>query len=286
MHILLAGSTGVIGRQLVPVLTEFGHSVTGLSKSHGVDLFDRNGVLRVVGELQPDVIVHMATAIPRAINPRKIDRDFELTNRLRTEGTHNLVEAAQKVGISQFVAQSLAYAYEPGPGLADETAPFLNEAPRQFKAIVDAVEELERSTLEMGGLALRFGHLHGPGTVYAKDGSFTEQVRQRRVPIVGGGRSVFSFVDVRDAARAVALAIDARASGVLNVVDDEPMQIKEWLPEFAKDVGGPAPKRVPTFVARLLAGGWGAAFMTRLRGASNLRARQLLDWDPIHPFGP
>jgi nucleoside-diphosphate-sugar epimerase len=267
------------------MLTKAGHSVTGISRSEGADVLDRDAVLKAVAEARPDVVVQMATAIPKAINPRKVTRDFELTNRLRSEGTRNLVEAAQDVGARRFVAQGLAYAYEPGPGLADENAPFWQDPPKQFVAVLDALVELERATLEACGLVLRFGHLHGPGTIYAPDGSFTEQVRKGQVPIVGEGRSVFSFVDVRDAARAVASAIDAQVSGVLNVVDDNPTPISEWLPEFAQNVGGRMPQHVPTFVAKLTAGGWGAAFMTQLRGASNDRARQVLDWYPAYPFG-
>lgn len=279
MRVLVAGATGVIGRRLVPLLSAVGHEVVPLSRSTGVDVLDRDATIQAVRRAAPDAIVHLLTAIPRTINPRALARDFALTNRLRTEGTRNLVDAAPGARI---ITQGVAYAYEPGPGPADEDTPLWADPPKQFRPVRDGLMELERLTAAADGLVLRFGHLTGPGTVYAQDGSTTLAVQAGRMPVVGDGGSVFSFTSTHDAATAVVAALDRDVTGVLNVVDDTPVPVREWLPAFARRLGAPEPKHVPAMMARLAVGGWGLAFMTRLRGADNARARLRLDWRPRH----
>ena len=297
MRVFVAGGTGVIGRQMVPQLVKSGHDVTVLIRpSHGnvptsedvefvvADALDREGVVRAIVDASPDAIVHMLTSIPEEINPRRLLRHFSLTNRLRTEGTRNLLEGAGRAGVHRFVAQGLAYAYEPSrPGLAAEVAPLWTEPPRQFAPVLDALTYHERRTTEAGGLVLRLGHLYGPGTIYDPDGSFIREVGAGKVPIVGQGKSMFSFVHTEDVASAIVAAVESDVTGILNVVDDEPTPIGEWLPVLARLVGGPAPRHVPAAWARIAIGSWGLAFMTQLRGASNKRARHLLDWEPRYP---
>jgi nucleoside-diphosphate-sugar epimerase len=266
MRIVLAGPTGVIGRELVPMLSGAGHEVVGLSRSQGTDVLDPDAVISLFDTTRPDAIIHMATAIPASINPRRMVRDYQLTNRLRREGTRNLLEAAQQVGTPRFISQSLAYAYHPAGGLAEETAPLWQQPPKQFASVLDALVDLEQRTIDAGGLVLRFGHLHGPGTISAPDGSFTAQIKAGRVPIVGSGQSVFSFTHTSDAAAAIVAALDTGTTGVLNIVDDDPSETREWLPEFARRLDAPVPKHLPTAIAKLAVGGWGAAFMTQLRG--------------------
>ncbi|MET7394512.1 NAD(P)-dependent oxidoreductase [Dactylosporangium sp. NPDC005572] len=289
MRVLVAGATGVIGSRLVPLLDAVGHQVVamvrrGTSAGAGVevveaDALDREAVRRAVRAAAPDAVVNLLTAIPPEVNPRRLARDFAVTNRLRTEGTRNLVEAA---GGARIVSQGLAYAYQPGAGLANEDAPlWTRRTPKQFVPVLAALVELERTTTAAGGLVLRFGHLHGPGTVYAADGSFARQVRAGKVPLVGGGHAVFSFTHTEDAASAIAAALDRdAAAGVLNVVDDEPTALRDWLPRYASILGGPRPKPAPAALARLAVGGWGVAFMNELRGADNARARLELNWRP------
>lgn len=289
MRVLIAGSTGVIGRALVPLLEATGHEAIGLSRSQGVDLLDAAAVRKAVRQAAPDAVLHMATAIPAELNPRKFDRDFALTNRLRTEGTRNLVAAAGEIGVGRIISQGVAFGYEPGPGFANEDVPLWTEgAPKQFAPAVEALASLERRTTEAGGLVLRFGHLYGPGTVFDTDGSFTTTIRAGKMPLVGKGESVFSFTHTHDAATAIVAALDKpNATGVLNVVDDEPLLIRDWLPEFARSLGAPAPKRLPVWLARLAVGGFGVVFMNGLRGADNARARMTLNWRPRHPsFAP
>jgi nucleoside-diphosphate-sugar epimerase len=294
MRVLVAGATGVIGRHLTPLLVSVGHEVFGLTRPnapHGRveefggtsiegDLLDANTVLAAAREVRPDAVVHMATAIARDLNPRKMSEEFAVTNRLRTEGTRNLLRAAADVGTQRVVAQSVAFGYEPGPGLADETAPLFQNPSRDFAPLQQALLDLERQTIDAGGVALRFGHLYGPGTSFAADGPLTASVKAGKVPLVGHGTAVFSFTHCHDAATAVVAALDRPVTGVLNVVDDDPTPVAEWLPAMARLVHGPRPKSLPAWLARPVAGSWGVTYFTRLRGASNARAKVELDWKP------
>lgn len=291
MRVLVAGSSGVIGRQLVPVLQEAGHEVVGLARTARpstaeivkVDALDRQAVVRAVRNTRPDAIVNMLTAIPKRIDPKRLAQDFELTNRLRVVGTENLLAAAAEVGVGRIVAQGLAYAYEPlGHGLADEDTPLWLDPPKPFMPVLDALKKLERATLGAGGTVLRYGHLYGPGTSYAADGSFVQQVRDRQVPLVGGGAATFSFTHTVDAATAVQAVLETGHTGVFNVVDDDPAPMSEWLPYLASTLGAPEPRRAPAFLARWAVGPWGVAFMTRLRGADNARAQRILGWKPSY----
>lgn len=294
MRVLVAGATGVIGRRLVPVLAAAGHDVVGLARSRDraapdtevvvADALDREGLIHAVRDAAPEAVVNMLTAIPPETDPKRLARDFAATNRLRTEGTRNLTDAATLAGARRIIAQGLAYAYQPASGRADEDAPLWTDGtPRQFVPVLAALMELERTTAEAGGLVLRFGHLYGPGSMYAADGSFLKGVRAGKIPLVGGGNSVFSFTHADDAATAVVAALDKDVTGVLNVVDDAPVPLHEWLPAVAAILDAPAPKTVPAALARLAVGGWGVAYMNRLRGADNTRARLRLDWRPRHP---
>lgn len=292
MKVLVAGATGVIGRQVVPLLAEVGHDVVtmvrpgrgGGRRSPGVvvaDALDAEAVRVAVGRAEPDAVVDLLTAVPRTVNPRHIGRDMAMTNRLRTEGLANLVAAAPG---TRLIVESLAYAYRPtgGPPAGEDQSLWV-DGPRPFRPVAAALVEHERMAREAGAVVLRFGHLYGPGSSYAADGSFVAQVRAGKVPIVGDGGSVFSFTHAHDAATAVAAALDKPIRGVLNIVDDDPTPIGTWLPELARMVGGPAPKGAPRAMARLAVGAWGVAFMTGLAGADNHRARLHLDWRPGHP---
>jgi nucleoside-diphosphate-sugar epimerase len=185
--------------------------------------------------------------------------------------------------VRRIIAQGLAYAYEPGDGPADEETPLWERPPAPFASSMAALRELETTTTRAGGTVLRLGHLYGPGTMFAPDGSFTDDVRAGKVPLAGAGASVFSFVHVADVATAVVAALDHDVQGVLNVVDDDPTPIRDWLPEMAEVLGAPRPRRLPLALVRLAAGGWGAAYLGRLRGADNTRARQVLGWRPRYP---
>lgn len=294
MKTLIVGATGALGRPLVPLLAASGHEVLAASRSgrpglvDGIpgtstvrlDVLDRDAVHRVVEQHRPDAIVHVATAIPDPIDPKRVGDQFALTNRLRTEGTANLVAAAEAVGVSRFVAEGLAYAYQPGDAIRKEEAPLWADPPRTYAPVVAALAELEERTRGADGTVLRIGHLYGPGTAYAPDGSLTAMVRARKLPLVGRGASWYSFVHVEDAASAILAAIDRPVTGTFNVVDDEPLRTREWLPWLAERLGARTPQRIPATVARLAIGPFGVTFMDGLAGASNTRARDALRWQP------
>jgi nucleoside-diphosphate-sugar epimerase len=247
------------------------------------DALDRAAVMDAVLEAQPDAIVQEVSRLPGFVNPRRMTAQMAATNRLRTEGTANLLAAADAVGVSRFVAQSIAFGYAPqGPRVVDEDAPLNLAAPRQLRPVVEAVAELERQVLEASGVVLRYGMFYGPGTSFARDGDTARTVRRRAFPIAGDGEGRWSFVHVRDAAEATVAALGFDGPGVFNVVDDHPAPLREWLPEYARLLGARPPRRVPLWLVRLSAGPVAAEGMTQQRGASNARARAELGWTPRH----
>lgn len=288
MKVLVAGGSGAIGRQLVPQLEAAGHEVVGLARTASplatlaVDALDRRAVGLAVSDVAPAAVVNMLTAIPARLDPRRTREEFALTNRLRTEGTRNLLDAARESGARRIITQGLAFPYQPGAGLADEETPLWRRTPAEFAPNLAALQELEAMTGAANGTVLRLGHLYGPGTTFAPDGSFTDDVRAGKVPIAGSGASVFSFVHVADVASAIVAALDHPVPGVLNIVDDNPTPIGIWLPELAEVLGAPPPRRLPRVLVRLAAGAWGAAYLGGLRGADNSRARRVLGWQPRH----
>jgi len=299
MRVFLAGATGVIGRPLVRMLIAEDHQVTGMTRSPQkvdalraagaepvvADALDAEAVMRAVSEAQPDAVIHQLTAIPQRLDPRKIERDFALTDRLRTKGTRHLVAAAQAAGVPRLIAQSIAFAYAPGPvgTVHRETDPLNMNPPQQFRRTAGALAELERTVLGAGGLVLRYGYFYGPYGGISRTGAMARDVMRRRLPIVGKGQGVWSFIHIEDAARATVAALTRGRSGAYNVVDDEPAAVSEWLPALADSLGARRPHRVPTFIARPMAGSYGVATMTRAQGASNELAKRDLGGTPEHP---
>ena len=299
MRVFVAGATGAIGRLLVPRLLAAGHEVTGMTRSEEraarlrdagadavvCDVYDRDALARALGEARPEVVVNELTDIPPALNPRRFESQMAGLNRIRTEGYRNLVDAARAAGARRLVAESIAFIYAPGRGAAAEDDPLWDDVPEPFATTLRATLEGERTVLDSGleALVLRYGWFYGPGTQYAADGATTQMIRKRRFPIVGGGAGLSSFIHVEDAAEATVAAVDASATGVLNIVDDEPAAAHEWLPEVAQRLGAKPPRHAPAFVARLAAGSFAVAFSTQQRGASNARAKEALGWAPARP---
>lgn len=299
MRVFVAGASGALGRPLVKRLVAAGHEVTGMTRREEraaeireagaeavvCDVFDAEALREAVTAARPEAVVHALTALPPRFKPKA---DYlAATNRVRTEGTRNLVKAAQAAGARRIVAESVAFFYEPeGDWVKDEEARLLVDAPGRFAAGRDALVELEQRVTEAEGLegvVLRFGWFYGPGTYYAPDGSMAEETRKRRNPIVGAGTGRFSFVHIEDAATAVVAALDHGSPGAYNVVDDEPAELREWLPVYAAALGAKPPRRVPAWLARLVAGPDLAAAAVEMRGASNAKAKRDLSWQPAHP---
>ncbi len=251
-----------------------------------VDALDRPAVLAAIAAARPDAVVHQLTALAGIGSPRDFDGTFALTNRLRTEGTDNLLEGARLAGASRFVAQSYAgwpYAHDGGP-VKTEDDPLDPEPVPSMAASLAAIRHVEATVTAADGIVLRYGGLYGPGTGLAAGGEQAELVRKRRFPVVGGGAGVWSFIHVDDAAAATLAALERGTPGAIyNVVDDDPAPVAEWLPALATAVGAKPPRRVPRWLGRIAAGPAVTAMMTEVRGASNAKARRELGWQPARP---
>jgi nucleoside-diphosphate-sugar epimerase len=293
VRVFVAGGTGVVGRRLVPQLVARGHQVTatttGASKlglleqlgAEGVvmDGLDAVSVGEAVAAARPDAIVNQMTALSEAHagkpNLRKADRFFATTNRLRSEGTDHLLAAAEATGVTNFVAQSHASFN----GIREGGWVKTEEDPLEVVEGTKAINHLEDVVVKAGGAVLRYGGLYGPG---ATDDQ-VKVVRKRLFPLVGDGSGYFSWVHVDDAASATVLAVEQQVKGVFNIVDDEPAPVSEWLPYLAECAGAKPPRRVPAWLARLLAGEMVAGMMTEGRGFSNAKAKRELGWELRYP---
>jgi nucleoside-diphosphate-sugar epimerase len=299
MRVFVAGASGAIGRPLVRQLLAAGHEVTGMTRRQEkaeeiraagaeavvCDVFDAEALREAVVAAAPEAVVHVLTALPERFDPKS---DYlGPTNRIREEGTRNLIAAARAAGARRLIAESVAFFYRPeGERVKGEEAPFAGAAPGNFGAAMAAIADLERQVLGaegIEGLVLRFGWLYGPGTYYDRGGQQADEVRRRRLPIVGPGTGVFSFVHVDDAAAAIVAALSSGAAGVYNVSDDEPAPLRDWVPAYAEALGAKPPRRVPVWLARLVAGAELTGSALELRGASNAKARRELGWEPAHP---
>jgi nucleoside-diphosphate-sugar epimerase len=301
MKVFVAGATGVIGRQLVPRLVARGHEVVGTTRSASkqelvrslgarpvvADALDPDAVAQAVSCAEPEVVVHQLTALSGEFDMRHIDRFFETTNRLRTEGTDHLLAAARAVGARRFVAQSYAGwpAARTGAPVKGEDAPFDPDPPKQLRGMLDAIRHLEDAVTGaewLEGVVLRYGGLYGPGTTLSADpaASHSVAIRKRQFPVVGEGGGIWSFIHVDDAAAATAIAVERGRRGIYNVVDDEPAPARVWMSELARVLGAKPPRRVPRWVGRLLAGEAATLMLTEVRGASNEKAKRELGWTP------
>jgi nucleoside-diphosphate-sugar epimerase len=296
MKVFVAGASGAIGGPLVRQLVAAGHEVTGTTRraeraaeiratgANAVvcDVFDREALEAAVRNAAPEVVVNELTSLPQDYNPRKID--YAPTNQVREEGGSNLMKAALAAGARRYVTQSIAFLYAPeGEWVKDEEARPFEDAPAPFDGGVRAVLAHEREVLEtdgIEGLVLRYGQFYGPGTYYAPDGSIAKQVRKRMLPVIGPGTGIASFIHVGDAASATVAALDRGDPGIYNVTDDEPAPMREWLPIYAEALGSKPPRRLPTWLIRLVGGKAAVQFGVHLRGASNAKAKRELGWQP------
>jgi nucleoside-diphosphate-sugar epimerase len=292
VRVLVAGGSGVLGRRLIPQLVARGHQVTatttssaklGLLEQLGADAVVMDGLDAVsVGEAvaaaEPETIVNQMTGLSEAHagkpNLRKAERFFATTNRLRSDGIDHLLAAAEATGVSHVVAQSHASFN----GIREGGWVKTEEDPLEVVEGTRAINHLEDVVVNAGGAALRYGAFYGPG---ANDQ--VKFVRKRLFPLVGGGTGYVSWVHVDDAASATVLAVERQAKGVFNIVDDEPAPVSEWLPYLAECAGAKPPRRVPAWLARLLAGEMMVGMVTEGRGFSNAKAKRELGWELRYP---
>lgn len=295
VRVFVAGGTGVVGRRLVRLLVDRGHQVTATTTSPAkLDMLAQSGAEAVVmdgldavsvGEAvagaRPDVIVHQMTAIAGAPDLKHMDRWFARTNRLRTEGTDHLMAAAEGIGGAHIVAQSYAgwNGIRTGGWVKTEDDPLDRHAGTPAQPVMDAVRHVEDTVVKADGAVVRYGWLYGPGVL----DDLVAPLRKRQFPLVGSGAGHTSWVHLDDAANATALVVEQLASGVFNIVDDEPAAAREWLPYLAACAGAKPPMRVPAWLARPLAGQVAVAVMTEGRGFSNAKAKRELGWQLRYP---
>ena len=303
MKVFVAGATGAIGRQLVPMLTEQGHEVTAMTRTAAkedlirrmgarpavADALDPEAIAQVMAEAEPEVVIHELTDLTGTF-ARNIDKAFATTNRLRTEGTDHLLAAARAVGARRFIAQSFAgWPFKRvGGQVKSEEDPLDESPPKPIRQTLAAIRHLEDTVTRadgIEGLALRYGGFYGPGTSLALNppGELTEMIRKRRFPIVGSGTGIWSMIHIRDAASATAAALERGEPGLYNVVDDEPTEVSTFVTEVANVIGAKPPRHVPLGLGRLLGGEAGAIMMTEIRGASNTKAKRELGWELRYP---
>jgi len=293
MRVFVAGGSGVIGRRPVPQLVARGHQVTATTTSAGklgllerlgaegvvMDGLDAVSVGEAVAAAQPDTIVNQMTALSEAhagkANLRRADRFFASTNRLRSEGIDHLLAAAEATGVSHVVAQGHASMNGIRRGGWVKT----EEDPLEVIEGTKAITHLEDVVVKAGGAVLRYGGFYGPG---ANDDQIMA-LRKRLFPLVGRGTGHVSWVHVDDAASATVLAVEQKAKGVFNIVDDEPAPISQWLPYLAECAGAKRPRRVPAWLARLLAGEMVVGIMLEGRAFSNAKAKRELGWELRYP---
>jgi nucleoside-diphosphate-sugar epimerase len=303
MKIFIAGASGAIGTHLVPQLVARGHDVVGTTRTPEktgalralgaepavVDALDPDSVAEAVAKAEPEVVVHQLTALNGPPDLKRAKEMAAATNRLRTEGTDNLLSAARAVGVRKVVAQSNAgWMERAGAGLADESAPLEPHPPADAEELVGALRHLEEAVTGIGwaeGIAIRYGGFYGPGTGLSREpGAFmSELVRERKFPVVGGGAGVWSMVHIADAAAATVAIIERGTAGIYHVADDDPARASVWLPELARSLGAAPPRRIPAWIVRLVAGKAAVDMMTRARGISSTKVKRELGWAPRYP---
>ena len=302
MKVFVAGGGGAIGKPLIAQLVQRGYEVVAMARWRmsgdrlrglGADVviadaLDRPSVIRAMLQARPEIIIHQLTALSQMKNLRNFDREFALTNRLRTQGTDHLLEAARQAGVRRIIAQSYGnWNYQrSGSALKTEDDPFDPHPPVNQKQSLAAIRHLEAAVLKedgIEGIALRYGNFYGPGNGISEGGEIAAQVRKRRLPIIGDGGGVWSFVHIDDAAAAAVAAIERGDPGVYNIADDTPAPVADWLPELARALGAKPPRHIPVWLGRLAAGEVTVSMMTQIRGTSNAKAKRELGWTPRYP---
>lgn len=297
MHVFVAGATGVLGRRLVATCTERGHEVVGLSRDERGDavvseaggeprrgdLFDRESLVEAAAGA--DVVVHAATKIPTESDPA--DEAWALNDRVRREGTENLVATAGAVDADRYLQQSVVWvARQPDGSPFDETAE--PHPDRSTQSALDAERTVETGSEDHGfdPVVLRGGSFYAADAAHTRQ--FGERLLERDLPVIGRGLlgrrdATLSFLHADDASRAYAAAVEGEASGCFHVVDDEPVTYARFLRAFADRLDAPPPRRVPAWLARLFVGKEVVDLLSRPMPTSNDRFADAFDWAPQYP---
>lgn len=296
MKILIAGATGAIGKPLINLLVPLGHAIYGMTQSaekaqalaeKGINplmlnALDREAVFSAIDAIRPDIVIDMLTHLPKEYTPESMRQAAEADASLRLEGGGNLQAAAEKYGASRYIAQSSAFWYAPGEGLADETASLAFDASPGIASGAHVYAEIEERVLgssAIEGVSLRFGFFYGPGTWFHPGGDVANQIQQQRFPIIGQGQGIWNFIHIEDSAKAIVSAIQC-APGIYNIVNDQPIEMGHWLPAFADYLGAPQPLKITEEEGTRTRGSDAVYYATKLRGASNAKAKQAFNFKP------
>lgn len=295
MKVLIAGATGAIGKPLLSRLGDAGLEIFALVRSRKAadtrhnsqvrelvaDALDAASVLDVVRQTKPEVIINELTSLPKHYTPEEMRAAAARDEEVRIRGNANLLAAAQAANCRRYVLQSSAFWYAPGSGLADESASLALDASPGIAAGCSNYAALEAAAQDSGldTVVLRYGFFYGPGTWFSREGDVGDQVRRREMPVIGRGEGVWNWVHVDDAAAATCAAISADP-GVFNVVNDQPVPQSVWLPAFARFISAPEPPTVSEEEALRKYGSDTVYYATKLRGASNQKARGALAFTP------
>jgi 2-alkyl-3-oxoalkanoate reductase len=296
MKVFIAGATGAVGRPLISRLVATGHDVIGMTSSERglqrvkengaegliADVLDIRAVQAAMNKVRPDTVVDELTSLPKHYTPQEMRAAADRDRTVRLEGGRNLQDAARAAGVRRYIVQSTGFFYGPGSGLAAETEPLALDASPAVSASVRTYMQIEQRVLsssDLEGVALRYGFFYGPGTWFTPDGDVADQVRDQKLAIAGSGQGIWSWVQVEDAAAATVAALEC-TPGAYNVVDSDPSELSVWLPAFAAFVGAPEPPRISEADALQSAGPDWIYYSTRLRGASNRKAKQELRFTP------
>lgn len=297
MKVFVAGSTGAIGRPLIAQLLNAGYDVFGMTRSEArshrlaeqgatpvvVNVLDAEAVDEAIHRIQPNVVIDQLTSLPQTYTRQSMQAAAARNAHTRQQGGAHLQNAAESAGVHCYILQSCAFWYAPGPGLADEDTLFAFESSPAIAAGTRMYADLEQRVLSasnLDGIALRYGFFYGPGTWYAPDGDMAQQVRQQQFPIVGEGQGVWSWIHVEDAAAATVAVVEHGTKGVYNIVDDNPTEMRVWLPAYASWLGAEPPLQVSVEKILKTQDADTVYYATRLRGASNAKAKQALGFQP------
>jgi nucleoside-diphosphate-sugar epimerase len=294
--VFLAGASGVIGRRLIPLLVAAGHDVIGLTRSEAKspalatlgatpvvgNVFDLDRLRLLMTDARPQAVISELTDLPQQFDLRKLSTYYAANNRVRREGTANVLTAARDAGATRAIVESMAIWYAPAPGPPrTETDPLYVTAPEPVGEAVRTLKAMEDHALASGldAILLRYGAFYGPGTWLEPGGAFWTETKNRRYPVIGDGKGIYSWIHVDDAARATVVALERAAPGIYNVVDDDPAPAHAWLPVYAEAIGAPPPRHVPQIIARLIGGGF-VDWQATVPAASNRKIKEQLGWVP------
>ena len=289
MKVFMTGATGVIGRRVVPLLLDAGHTVTAMARSAEnretltelgatpveANLFDVESLRRVIAG--HEVVLNLATSVPSSTAKMMMRSAWRPNDRIRSEGSAAIASAAIAEGVTRLVQESFGPTYpDRGDDWIDESTPLAPAA--HTASSVDAERSARRFAAQGGvGVVLRFGLFYGADATMQ---AMLDMIGKGWAPFPGDPRAFLSSLAQEDAATAVVAALEA-PTGVYNVVEDDPMRRGEWAASLARAAGFRPPKTLPRWLVPL--GGSVLRLLARSQRLSNGRFRSVTSWAPRYP---